>query len=154
MYKKRKSLLLRIAAVIVMIAMLTPVTADAESVVTVQPFASSYLRSYSAYIHLPGDGEVRVYFDVLGTGYMDELGALSITIYECSTNSSNLDDWTWIQTFTHDTTPGMLSYNDNFHGSYVSCNGYAGRYYKAYVCVWAGKDGKGDTRYFWTSASH
>lgn len=154
MYNNRRSLFLRFVAVIVVIAVLIPVTAGAEITETVQPRASEYLDNYTAYVYLPGNGEVRVYFEVQGTRNMDELGALSITIYECSTNSSNLDDWTWVQTFTHDSTPGMLDYNTSYHSSHVSCNGYAGRYYKAYVCVWAGKDGNGDTRYFWTSASH
>ena len=81
---------------------------------------------------------------------MDELGALSISIYE-STDGTN---WTWKKTFTHDSTSGMLSYNDDYHSGYVSYNGVAGRYYKAYVCIWGGKDGDGDTRYFYTSAKH
>ena len=116
----------------------------------VQPRASDYLSSYNAYVYLPGTGEVRVYFNVEGTNYMDELGALSISIYE-STDGTN---WTWKKTFTHDSTPGMLSYNDDYHSGYVSYSGVAGRYYKAYVCIWGGKDGKGDTRYFYTSAKH
>ena len=83
---------------------------------------------------------------------MDELGALSIEIYECSTNSSNIKDWTWKTTFTHDSTPSMLSYNDDYHSGHVDYYGTAGKWYKAYVCIWGGKDGAGDTRYFWTSA--
>ena len=62
--------------------------------------------------------------------------------------------WTWKKTFTHDSTAGMLSYNDDFHTGHVTYNGVVGRYYKAYVCIWGGKDGQGDTRYFWTSVKH
>ena len=83
---------------------------------------------------------------------MDELGALSIQLYECSTNSSNIDDWEWKTTFTYDSTPGMLSYNDDYHSGHVDYYGTAGKWYKAYVCIWGGEDGDGDTRYFWTSA--
>ena len=36
----------------------------------------------------------------------------------------------------------------------LTYNGTAGKYYKAYVCIWGGKDGDGDTRYFWTSAKN
>ncbi len=148
----RKTLLVRMAAVILIVSLCVPMTVGSATETTVQPRASYYLDNYNAYVYLPGDGEVRVYFNVQGTRYMDELGVLSISIYECSTNSSNEDDWTWVHTFTHDSTAGMLSYNDSYHSGYVSLNGYVGRYYKAYVCVWGGKDGDGDARYFWTSA--
>lgn len=132
---------------VVMIILALPVCVDAATVDPVQPNASSYLSSYNAYIYLAGGGLVQVYFNVEGTGMMDELGALSISLYE-STDNSN---WTWKKTFTHDSTSGMLAYNDFFYASNVDYQGVEGRYYKAYVCLWAGKDGKGDTRYFWTN---
>lgn len=122
------------------------------SAMSVQPYASYYLDSYSAYVYPAGNSLVQVYFDVEGTGYMDELGALTIELYECPTNSSDISDWTWKKSFTHDSTDGMLSYNDDYHSSHVDYTGRAGRWYKAYVCIWGGKNGDGDTRYFWTSA--
>lgn len=146
MFSQKNNTVIRIITFLVVIALIIPMDASA----LVQPRASDYLSTYNAYVYLPGTGEVRVYFNVDGTGYMDELGALSIKIYE-STDGTN---WTWKKTFTHDSTPGMLSYNDDYHSGYVSYSGVAGRYYKAYVCIWGGKDGKGDTRYFYTSAKH
>lgn len=140
----------RLIAFLLIFALTFPICANAAEVEPIQPRASAYLDNYGAYVYLPGNGEVRVYFNVTGTGYMDELGALGIYIYE-STDGTN---WTWIKTFKHDQTPGMLSYNDDYHSGYVSYNGVVGRYYKAYVCIWGGKDGQGDTRYFWTSAKH
>ena len=137
----------RVIAILLTMALMLPVVASAT---TAQPRASAYLDNYNAYVYLPGNGEVRVYFNVEGTNYMDELGTLKIQIYE-STDGIN---WTWKKTFSHDSTPGMLSYNDDYHSGYVSYSGVAGRYYKAYVCVWGGKNGAGDTRYFWTSAKH
>ena len=146
MYSKYRTLLLRILSFVLIMALMTPISAAA----TVQPRASLYLDNYNAYVYLPGDGEVRVYFNVEGTDDMDELGALTIEIWESTDNS----DWYWVESFTHDGTPGMLSYNDDYHSGYVSYDGVAGRYYKAYVCIWGGKDGDGDTRYFWTSVKH
>lgn len=146
MFNQKHNTVVRFIAFLVVIALIIPMDASA----LVQPRASDYLSSYNAYVYLPGTGEVRVYFNVEGTNYMDELGALSISIYE-STDGTN---WTWKKTFTHDSTSGMLSYNDDYHSGYVSYNGVAGRYYKAYVCIWGGKDGNGDTRYFYTSAKH
>lgn len=149
MYRYKNSPIVRIVAVILVLAILTPTSVSAAEI---QPRASLYLDSYSAYVYMPGAGKVRAYFIVSGTDYMDELGALSIQIYECSTNSSNINDWTWKKTFTHDSTAGMLSYNDDYHSGYVTYNGTVGKYYKAYVCIWGGENGAGDTRYFWTSA--
>lgn len=148
--RKKISPLVRFTALMLAIILVIPTFGSAAALETVQPRASAYLTSYSAYVYLPGNGQVQVYFDVTGTGYMDELGALSIAIYE-STDGAN---WTWKDTFMHDLTPGMLSYNDDFHTGHVTYNGVVGRYYKALVCIWGGKNGQGDTRYFWTSAKH
>ena len=152
MYSKHKSLLVRLVSITMVFALLVPICANAAGNETVQPYASLYLDSYQAYVYPAGSGLIQVYFHVQGTGTMDELGTLSIQIYECSTNSSNINDWTWKKTFTHDSTSGMLSYNDDYHSGHVDYNGTAGKYYKAYVCIWGGNDGDGDTRYFWTSA--
>lgn len=150
MFKKGTSVFVRLIALLLVFSLSVPAYANAAEAELVQPRASAYLETYGAYVYLPGNGQVQVYFDVTGTGYMDELGALSIAIYE-STDGVN---WTWKKTFTHDSTAGMLSYNDDFHTGHVTYNGVVGRYYKAYVCIWGGKDGQGDTRYFWTSAKH
>lgn len=150
MYTLKKSFFVRFVAMLMVMVLAVPMGASAAVPETAQPYASTYLDNYSAYVYLPGGGTVRVYFDVEGTGYMDEIGALTIELWE-STNGSS---WSWVKSFTHDSTSGMLSYNDDFHSSYVSYSGVSGRYYKAYVCVWAGKNGSGDSRYFWTSVKH
>ena len=150
MFTKGTSVFVRLIVLLLVFSFIVPVCAQAAETESVQPRASAYLSSYGAYVYLPGNGQVQVYFDVTGTDDMDELGALSISIYE-STDGVN---WTFKKTFTHDSTAGMLSYNDDFHTGHVTYNGVVGRYYKAYVCIWGGKDGQGDTRYFWTSAKH
>lgn len=150
MYKVRRKSIINSIILFLAICLSMSVFSHAATNDTPQPCASAYLSSYGAYVYLPGDGEVRVYFNVSGTGYMDELGALSIKIYE-STDGVN---WTWKDTFMHDTTAGMLSYLDDYHSGSVSYDGVVGRYYKAYVCIWGGKGGQGDTRYFWTSVKH
>ena len=88
-----------------------------------------------------------MWFNVMGTGTMDEIGVLSIMLYE----STNQSTWTRVKTYSHENYASMLEENDYYHCSYVSYQGTAGKYYKAYVCIWAGKDGSGDTRYMWTS---
>lgn len=148
MYNTKKKLLVRIVALILVLATLAPLGASAAVAETVQPRASSYLDSYSAYVYPAGSGKVQVYYSVVGANYMDEIGYLRIAIYE-STDNSN---FTWVKTFTNTNTPSLLGYDKIYHSGHVDYQGVAGRYYKAYVCVWAGENGSGDTRYFWTSA--
>lgn len=148
MYKNKNAAILRVAAILLVVALVLPVNVNAAVTETVQPYASSYLSSYNAYVYPAGSGRVQVWFHVRGTNYMDELGTLTIKLYESKDNST----WTWVKSYTNDTSSSMLGYDDYYHEGYVSYQGIGGRYYKAYVCVWAGKNGAGDTRYFWTSS--
>lgn len=141
MYKK-KATLIRVVALFLAFVFICPIKADA-----VESRASYYLDSYSAYVYPAGWGKIQVWFTVDGINYMDEIGALSIQIYESKDNET----WTWVETFQHYDYSGMLGYDKICHTGHVEYAGTIGRYYKAYVCVWAGKDGEGDNRYFWTS---
>ena len=145
---KNMSLPIRVLALFLIITLITPFYAQAAVVEPVQPYASSYLNSYNAYVYPAGSGKIQVYFDSVGNYYLDELGCLSISVYE-STDNVN---WTWKKTFTHDSTSGMLGYNKIYHSGYVDYQGVAGRYYKAFVTIWGGDNGDGDSRSFWTSA--
>lgn len=148
MYKKKKSLFTTLCALVLIIAILAPIRTQAAVIEPIQPYASYYLDMYNAYVYPAGSGKVQVYFEVHGTNYMDELGCLSVSIYESTDNST----WTWKKTFTHDSTSGMLGYNVYYHGGHVDYQGVAGRYYKAYVTIWGGDNGDGDSRSFWTSS--
>ena len=141
--KTRKSGLINITIAVLIMIFIFPVNALA-----VEPRASDYLEAYSAYVYPAGWGKVQVWFSVDGTNDMDEIGALEIYLYESTDN----ENWTWVKTFEHQDYSDMLGYNNYYHDGHVEYNGTIGRYYKAYVCVWAGKNGDGDTRYFWTSA--
>ena len=140
---KKKSLLVKATIFIIVVALVCPVSTNAA-----EPRASDYLASYSAYVYPAGWGKVQVWFDVTGTGYMDEIGALEIQLYESKDNET----WTWVKTYQFSDYTDMLAYNTFTHMSHVEYSGTIGRYYKAYMCIWAGKDGAGDTRYFWTPA--
>lgn len=137
----KKCMIVRIVAFVLIVAMIFPVNAMAA-----ETRASDYLISYSAYIYPAGWGKVQVWFSVDGTTYMDEIGSLVIYLYESKDNET----WTRVDTFQYTNYPDMLGYDNYFHEGHIEYNGVIGRYYKAYVCVWAGKDGDGDTRYFWT----
>ncbi len=147
MSNRVRKLLNKLTACILLVAFVTPASAWAAPVSSVQPCASDYLNLYSAYVAPMGSGRIEVWFEASGKYYLDEIGALRVMIYESPDNET----WTWKKTFLHDQTPGMLSFHDNFHVSHVSYQGRVGYYYKAYVCIWGGSGGAGDTRYFWTS---
>ena len=145
MKNRRISVFAKIVALILVFSLVTPCSAMAATQVEIQPYASSYLTAYNTYICNMGSGKMQIWYEVCATGYMDEVGVLSIRLYESSDNST----WTWVKTFTHENYSSMLATDDNYHCSYVSYQGTAGKYYKAYVCIWAGKNGSGDTRYMW-----
>ena len=139
---------MRFAALLIALILIVPMSTKAAVVETVQPRASDYLCSYNAYIYPAANGKIQAWFTVTGKGYLDSIGALHISIYQ-STDNVN---WEWYKSYSHENYSHLLSYNDNYHSGYVECQGVPGRYYKAYVCIWGGSDGDGDTRYFYTSA--
>ena len=139
----KRSLMVKFISLLLAFIFLLPTSALA-----VEPRASYYLDAYSAYIYPSGWGKVQVWFHVTGTGDMDEIGALEIQIYESKDNET----FTWVETFMYPDDDGLLGFDNYYYDGHVEYQGTIGRYYKAYVCVWAGKDGDGDYRYFWTSA--
>lgn len=140
--KIRKSGLVNITIAVLVMIFIFPVNTFA-----METRASDYLEAYSAYVYPAGWGKVQVWFSVDGTNYMDEIGALEIYLYESTDN----ENWYWVDTFDYTDYSDMLGYNDYHHTGHIEYGGTLGRYYKAYVCVWAGKNGDGDTRYFWTN---
>lgn len=145
---KRRSILLRVISLLLAFVLLSPVNVYAESMGQVQPRESEYLYYCHAYCHPIGAGRLNVYFEIGGNDVMDEIGVLYIEIYEAIDNSN----FYWVRTIQYDSYPGMLAQNDDLYAQHVTYSGIPGRYYKAYVCFWAGKDGGGDYRYYWTSS--
>lgn len=105
--------------------------------------ASQYLTAYIAYIYPEGNGDISIWFEVEGTGTMDEIGALSIRLQEKPSNSST---WTTIETYSHVDYSNLLGNNESLYASSVDYSGKAGYSYRAYVTIWAGQDGDGDSR--------
>lgn len=142
-----KSCLIRALLICLAMSLLVPSYAYAATADTAQPYASNYLDMYNTYICAMGNGDLQIWYTVIGDTTMDEIGVLSIKLYE----SSDQTNWTRVKTYSHENYSSMLAENDWSHSSYVSYDGTVGKYYKAYVCIWAGKNGAGDTRYMWTS---
>ena len=146
MDNNKKTSTIRMVAIVLTMILLFSTAPQTTAVQETTPRASDYLNSYNTYLYNASLGKIRVYFDVTGVHYMDEIGTLTIQLYESTDN----ENWSWVKTYTHDSTSGMLGFDKVYHSGYVEYSGTIGRYYKAYVCIWAGKDGNGDTRYMWT----
>ena len=118
-----------ILAVVLFLSLFSPIA---------QARASDYIFSYAASMNPDGNGKVSVWFDITGTGMMEEIGSTTITIYE---------DNSLVKTYNFSTTPSMMAYNKGIHGSSVSYYGVPGKSYYANVTFWAAKQGGGDNRF-------
>lgn len=148
MLMQKKSCLMKAVVIILVIALMMPVSANAAMPETVMPLASAYLACYTAYVCAMGNGELDIWFDVTGTGTQEYLGVLVIYLYE-STDNAN---WSWVKTFHHTNHDQMLLTNAWEVVDYVDYDeAVPGRYYKAYVGIWGGPDDTGDSRYIWTT---
>lgn len=137
---------MKVVVFILVLALIAPVNVKAVTPEPVAPRASSYLAAYTAYVCAMGDGNLEIWFEVLGTGTQEYLGVMSILLYE-STDNVN---WTWVKTFYHTDYEQMLLTGAWQNIDCVPYEGVAGRYYKAYVGIWGGPDPGGDARYIWT----
>ena len=150
MYRKNSRFLVKLIAIILAVSLCAPIGAQAAMPETVSPQASDFLAEYTAYICAMGNGDLEIWFEVTGTNYWADIGVVTIYLYE-STDNQN---WYWVDTFEYEDYEGMLEHNTYFCMNYVPYEGVPGRYYKAYVQVWAGPEDGGDSRYFWTPVEH
>lgn len=145
MTHRQHSIPFRLLAILICLALLIPVPVQA-----VEPRASYYLSSYTSYICHMGGGELQIWFRVTGVDDWADIGTLTIMLYE----SSDQTNWTRVKTFMHTDYPEMLDHESDHHMSYVTYQGKPCRYYRAYVCIWAGSETDGDARYIWTPVEY
>ena len=146
MLMQKKPCFMKAVVVILVIALMMPVSGNAAMPETVMPLASAYLACYTAYICAMGNGELEIWFEVTGTRTQEDMGVLTIYLYEATDNVN----FYWVKTFMDTEYDTMLATNEWEHVDCVTYEGVAGRYYKAYVQIWGGPDDTGDTRYIWT----
>ena len=119
-----RSSVLRIVAILLIVAMLMLLPISAAVTAEVEPRASYYLDSYNAYIYPAGWGKIQVWFSVTGVDYMDDIGVLNILLYE-STDGG--ETWTWVETYSHDQVTSMLGHNEVYYSGHVEYAGTIGR---------------------------
>ena len=135
---KKKKLLVALLAVVLVLAMSATALAS-----DIQPYrASYYLTRYSASITAQADRQMRVYFSVVATGLMDEVGADYITI-EKKVNGV----WTYDRTISHedDGYEHMMRSNAVTHAAAVYFSGTVGVEFRATFTVYAGDSTGSDT---------
>lgn len=105
--------------------------------------SSRYLSAYSVTCTAASSGRVIVNVQVDATGYMDELGATSITIYR----SSDGREFEAVRTYECEDYPRMMGSGLHYNEDVITYYGTPGYYYFADVWFYAGDDTGGDSRH-------
>ena len=104
--------------------------------------SSAYLNAYRAVLTAKNNGDMVITVDVTGVGYMPEIGAKMIYVYE----STDGERFHWIATYESDDYPKMMGSGTIFYEDVITFRGTAGRYYYATAFVYAGNASGGDER--------
>jgi len=95
--------------------------------------ASLTIRSSEMEAIATGKGKIAIVFSIAGTGYMSELGAKSITIYEKSGTS-----WVYADSYSS-RDEGMIGTDVAYFGNTITYSGTSGVEYKIAVTLYAKK---------------
>ena len=118
-----------------LLALATVLAIPAFAAETTEPKGSSYFGSYSVYLYNISGTSFDAWFEVTGTGTMDEIGVNFIKIQRSSDGSN----WTTVKTYTKESYPHLIDDNTAFHAACVSYTGTGGYYYRAFVQLYAKK---------------
>ena len=143
--------LVSLAVSLVMLAGVAVLPSSAQGEAGVEPYRSSYyLDSYRAWLDPQDDGVIEVVVDVQATGYMDDVGALNIAIYESADDG---DSWDLVRAYAASMTPGMIQHDKLlYYDRPVSYQGVVGLDYAAVVTVYAGDSTGSDSRDYVTTS--
>ena len=103
------------------------------NLVYIEPHASRYLSSYSAWASAGSSGSVVISFSVIATARFERVGALAISIQE-----RNGTSWRTVATYFGSTTPGLMGSNAVAHTGNFTHSGSAGSEFRAAVTFFAG----------------
>lgn len=146
--KRIRSAIIKIAALCLALLLAAPIPAKAAQQEPAMPCASQYISSYSTYICRVGNqGEIQIWFDVVGTSTLDEIGVHTIKLYEVSSDGRLI----LVKLFSYIDCDTLFIYNSRSYTSYVSYMGSVDKTYKAYVCFWGSKDGNSDSFFVWAT---
>lgn len=130
------------------LSLLCAVPVAAEEAVT--PRASDFFTATGTYLYEIDGNRFGVWFEVMATGTMDELGVSSVIMQK----SSDGVTWRNIKTFSPENYPQMISENDSFYGAGLPYTGTYNYYYRAYVKFYAKKGNGTGYYYMYTDVLH
>lgn len=128
----KRTFILILCLALLLAAACTPTAYAAEE-------SNKYISSYSSAITLEGNGRIKINFSTYGTGYMDDIGASTIVLYE---NGSVVKTYSGYNVLYSSTMFGHSTYY--FYG-YVYYDGTAGKSYYAVIVHYAGDSTGHDT---------
>ena len=105
--------------------------------------SSAYLDGYRVVMTPESGGKLAITVDVTGVGYMSEIGAKTIYVYE----STDGKYFHWVKTYESSDYPQMMGSGSIFYEDVITHYGTPGLYYCATACVYAGNSSGGDERY-------
>lgn len=133
--------IIRGVSLVLMLCLLCAVPVAAEESIT--PYASDYFNATGTYLYVSNGNRFDVWFEVIATGTMDELGVSSVVMQK----SSDGVTWRNIKTFYPENYTQMIVEDDSYHGGSLPYTGTYNYYYRAYVEFYA-KKGNGTGHYF------
>lgn len=105
---------------------------------------SAYIINKSGSVVPTGNGYMTIQFSILGTGIMEMIGALHISLYKSNgTLVKSYDYWNY---------SSMMGYNDYVHYGTVSYHGVSGQSYYAVITFYA-RNSSGSGNRIYTTAT-
>ena len=135
-----KRIVTSILSMVIVLSLALPASAS-----DMQVNASDYISSYSASVQADGGGDITIYFDIVGIGCMDQIGATEIYLYEKNGTLTKL-----VATYSYTDSAyadAMMGYDVYWKMGNVSYDGISGREYYARVYYISGVNGGSDTRF-------
>lgn len=95
--------------------------------------ASAYFFKSSVYLWPTTGNTFEAWFEVTGTGMMEQIGASFIKIQR----SSDDENWSTVATYSKEYYSNLIDRNTGSHSDYITYTGTSGYYYRAYIELYA-----------------
>lgn len=123
----------RCTCLVLVMAMILAIPAMAAE--TTDPRGSAYFGRSSVYLCNVSGNSFEAWFEVTGTGTMDQIGVNFIKIQR----SSDGTNWTTVRTYAKESYTNLVTNNAFYHAAGVSYTATSGYYYRAYIQLYAKK---------------
>lgn len=124
---------IRCTCLLLVMAMMLAIPAMAAE--TVDSRGSKYFTRSSVYLCNVSGNTFEAWFEVTGTGTMDQIGVNFIKIQR----SSDGTNWATVRTYAKESYTNLIDYNTAGHAAGVSYTATGGYYYRAYIQLYAKK---------------